>query len=166
MPIDWVVAGKVALAAGQAFMAHLQGRKDDAERERDRDLILAAIKRMHDEVLDRLATSGATVNRTDGARVDTPDGWWLLRASNTQDVLVARAEAKSEDALERLLAQIDEQLAAFLQAEQGVVHGLAGFGADEAAVAAALDHAGPRLVAGEGTVHDAAAPRVRQELAV
>jgi hypothetical protein len=27
MPIDWIVAGKVALAAGQAFMAHLQGRR-------------------------------------------------------------------------------------------------------------------------------------------
>ena len=64
-----------------------------------------------DEVLARLAASGAQVNRTDGARVDTPDGWWLLRASNTQDVLVARAEAKSEDALQRLLGQIDEQLA-------------------------------------------------------
>ena len=49
-----------------------------------------------DEVLDRLASSGADVNRTDGARVNTPDGWWLLRASNTQDVLVARAEAKDE----------------------------------------------------------------------
>jgi len=64
-----------------------------------------------DEVLARLAASGANVDRTDGARVNTPDGWWLLRASNTQDVLVARAEAKSEEALERLLGQIDEQLA-------------------------------------------------------
>ena len=64
-----------------------------------------------DEVLVRLAASGATVDRTDGARVNTPDGWWLLRASNTQDVLVARAEAKSGDALDRLLGQIDEQLA-------------------------------------------------------
>ena len=64
-----------------------------------------------DEVLERLAATGANVNRTDGARVNTPDGWWLLRASNTQDVLVARAEAKSEEALERLLGQIDEQLA-------------------------------------------------------
>jgi hypothetical protein len=54
MAIVWVVAGKVALAAGQAFMAHLKGRKNDAERERDRELILAAIRRMHDEVLDRL----------------------------------------------------------------------------------------------------------------
>jgi phosphomannomutase len=63
-----------------------------------------------EEVLDRLAASGAKVNRTDGARVDTEDGWWLLRASNTQDVLVARAEAKDQAGLDRLLAQIDEQL--------------------------------------------------------
>jgi len=65
-----------------------------------------------DEVLDRLETEGADVDRTDGARVNTPDGWWLLRASNTQDVLVARAEAKDQAALDRLLAQIDAQLAA------------------------------------------------------
>ena len=64
-----------------------------------------------DEVLDRLEASGANVNRTDGARVNTPDGWWLLRASNTQDVLVARAEAKDQAGLDRLMAQIDEQLA-------------------------------------------------------
>jgi phosphomannomutase len=65
-----------------------------------------------DEVLDRLEAEGAEVNRTDGARVNTPDGWWLLRASNTQDVLVARAEAKDEAGLERLMGQIDAQLAA------------------------------------------------------
>jgi len=64
-----------------------------------------------DEVLERLGASGAQVDRTDGARVLTDDGWWLLRASNTQDVLVARAEAKGEAALTRLLAAIDEQLA-------------------------------------------------------
>jgi len=64
-----------------------------------------------DEVLDRLAADGAEVNRTDGARVNTADGWWLLRASNTQDVLVARAEAKDEAGLDRLVAQIDAQLA-------------------------------------------------------
>ncbi len=64
-----------------------------------------------DEVLERLSASGAEVNSTDGARVNTEDGWWLLRASNTQDVLVARAEAKSQDGLDRLMAQIDQQLA-------------------------------------------------------
>ena len=63
-----------------------------------------------EEVLGRLKASGAQVNDTDGARVNTVDGWWLLRASNTQDVLVARAEAKDAAALERLKAQIDEQL--------------------------------------------------------
>ena len=65
-----------------------------------------------EEVLARLEAEGAEVNRTDGARVNTPDGWWLLRASNTQDVLVARAEAKDAEGLDRLLAQIDAQLAA------------------------------------------------------
>ncbi|MEY4270925.1 MAG: hypothetical protein RLZZ58_2141 [Pseudomonadota bacterium] len=64
-----------------------------------------------DEVLARLAAAGARVDRTDGARVMTDDGWWLLRASNTQDVLVARAEAHDEAALGRLVAAIDAQLA-------------------------------------------------------
>ena len=63
-----------------------------------------------DEVLARLKAADAKVNDTDGARVNTDDGWWLLRASNTQDVLVARAEARDEAGLERLMAQIDDQL--------------------------------------------------------
>jgi hypothetical protein len=79
MPIDWIVAGKVALAAGQAFMAHLQGRKNDAERERDRELILAAIKRMHDEVLDRL--NELEVNQLKGEL----EGFRLIYASYDAD---------------------------------------------------------------------------------
>ena len=65
-----------------------------------------------DEVKARLADSPDEVNDTDGVRVTGDDGWWLLRASNTQDVLVARAESNSEAGLERLMGQIDEQLAA------------------------------------------------------
>ena len=67
-----------------------------------------------DEVKQRLAaaTGDIAVDATDGVRVSTPDGWWLLRASNTQDVLVARAESGDEQGLDRLLAQIDQQLAA------------------------------------------------------
>jgi phosphomannomutase len=68
--------------------------------------------RIVEEVLGRLAAEGAEVDRTDGARVKTADGWWLLRASNTQDVLVARAESTSQAGLDRLVAQIDDQLAA------------------------------------------------------
>ena len=67
-----------------------------------------------DEVKSRLADNPAPgvtdVNSTDGVRVTTDDGWWLLRASNTQDVLVARAESDDEAGLTRLMAQIDEQL--------------------------------------------------------
>lgn len=65
-----------------------------------------------DEVKTRLSGSGADVDATDGVRVSTDDGWWLLRASNTQDVLVARAESDDAAGLERLLAQVDAQLAA------------------------------------------------------
>jgi phosphomannomutase len=64
------------------------------------------------EVGSRLAGPPCEVDWTDGVRVTTPDGWWLLRASNTQDVLVARAESETEDGLVRLVAEIDEQLAA------------------------------------------------------
>jgi phosphomannomutase len=64
-----------------------------------------------DEVRDRLSSDGAKVDATDGVRVSTGDGWWLLRASNTQDVLVARAEAADQAGLDRLVAQIDGQLA-------------------------------------------------------
>ena len=62
------------------------------------------------EIAERIAASDAVADTTDGVRVTNDDGWWLLRASNTQDVLVARAESDSEDGLNRLLAQIDEQL--------------------------------------------------------
>ena len=63
------------------------------------------------EVKSRLAQAGATVNDVDGVRVDTKDGWWLLRASNTQAVLVARCESLNADGLARLKTQLETQLA-------------------------------------------------------
>ncbi|TLU73940.1 phosphoglucomutase/phosphomannomutase PgmG [Lichenicoccus roseus] len=63
-----------------------------------------------EEVAARLKTSGARVSAIDGVRVRTDDGWWLLRASNTQAVLVARAEGASEAALDRLKSALTEQL--------------------------------------------------------
>jgi phosphomannomutase len=66
-----------------------------------------------DEVKSRLKdVAGIQVNDLDGVRVNTDHGWWLLRASNTQDVLVARAESATEEGLEILKAQIIEQLKA------------------------------------------------------
>ena len=64
------------------------------------------------EVAGRLKESGARVSDIDGVRVTTDDGWWLLRASNTQAVLVARAEAKDEAGLERLKGALAAQLEA------------------------------------------------------
>ncbi len=65
-----------------------------------------------EEVAARLRSQGAKVAETDGVRVLTDDGWWLLRASNTQAVLVARAEATSPEGLERLKSDLVGQLAA------------------------------------------------------
>ena len=60
----------------------------------------------------RLEAAGAEVVDIDGVRVRTADGWWLLRASNTQDVLVARCEAKDEAGLARLKEILAQQLKA------------------------------------------------------
>jgi phosphomannomutase len=65
-----------------------------------------------EEVAARLRAAGASLSDIDGVRVQTADGWWLLRASNTQAVLVARAEASSEAGLERLKAALVCQLQA------------------------------------------------------
>jgi phosphomannomutase len=62
------------------------------------------------EVKERLAATGAEVNDVDGVRVATPEGWWLMRASNTQAVVVARAEARDEAGLEHLKATIRREL--------------------------------------------------------
>jgi phosphomannomutase len=64
------------------------------------------------EVRDRLKAAGAEMTDIDGVRVKTADGWWLLRASNTQAVLVARAEARDAAALDRLKAALTSELRA------------------------------------------------------
>ncbi len=65
-----------------------------------------------DEVRARLERAGANLSAIDGVRVKTDAGWWLLRASNTQDVLVARAEARDETGLENLKGLLADQLRA------------------------------------------------------
>jgi len=63
-----------------------------------------------EEVRARLEKAGAAVSAIDGVRVKTQEGWWLLRASNTQDVLVARAEARDAAGLETLKKLLADQL--------------------------------------------------------
>jgi phosphomannomutase/phosphoglucomutase len=50
------------------------------------------------------------VNDVDGARIRFPDGWGLVRASNTQPALVLRFEASSEEALKRIRSEVESRL--------------------------------------------------------
>ena len=66
-----------------------------------------------EEARARLAgQSGIEINEIDGLRVSTADGWWLLRASNTQAALVARCESGTDEGLDRLKGQLRAQLEA------------------------------------------------------
>jgi phosphomannomutase len=54
---------------------------------------------------------GVQITDMDGIRVMVPEGWWLLRASNTQSSLVTRAEGVSNDALEKIKQMVYTQVA-------------------------------------------------------
>jgi phosphomannomutase/phosphoglucomutase len=55
---------------------------------------------------------GARVTTIDGVRADWPDGWGLVRASNTTPVLVLRFDADSDQALQRIQDVFRQQLLA------------------------------------------------------
>lgn len=63
-----------------------------------------------EELKNTLKTSGLNVNDVDGVRITTDKGWWLIRASNTQPVLVARCEAGSQQDLEELKSDLRNHL--------------------------------------------------------
>ncbi|MDY0021161.1 phosphomannomutase/phosphoglucomutase [Arenimonas caeni] len=65
-----------------------------------------------EEFLARAKFEGARIATIDGLRADWPDGWGLVRASNTTPVLVLRFDAKDEDALRRIKEAFREQLLA------------------------------------------------------
>lgn len=62
------------------------------------------------ELLQQTTTKGVSVMDIDGVRVTGPDGWWLLRASNTQNVLTVRAESTTQDGLERVIKSLQTAL--------------------------------------------------------
>ena len=59
-----------------------------------------------DEIKQKLLDVGKPFNDIDGVRVEETNGWWLVRASNTQSVLVVRAEADTEEYLQNILITI------------------------------------------------------------
>ncbi|BAU23891.1 phosphomannomutase [Caldimicrobium thiodismutans] len=54
------------------------------------------------ELVERFKREGLKVIDVDGARIEFKEGWALVRASNTQPVLVLRFEAETEEFLETL----------------------------------------------------------------
>jgi phosphomannomutase/phosphoglucomutase len=56
---------------------------------------------------------------TDGVRVVLPEGWGLVRASNTQPILVLRFEAESKEALERLQGMVNGDLERIMKEYDG-----------------------------------------------
>ena len=64
------------------------------------------------KLLAAAAANGLEIATIDGIRVKTRDGWWLLRASNTQNVLVIRCESPTADGLQRLKDAVAGELRA------------------------------------------------------
>ena len=58
------------------------------------------------------AFEGARLSTIDGVRADWPDGWGLVRASNTTPVLVLRFDADSREAMARIQQTFRDQLLA------------------------------------------------------
>lgn len=65
-----------------------------------------------DEIRARLDAQQADYCAIDGVRMTTEDGWWLIRASNTQAAIIARAESADSQGLDRLIAILRDQLSA------------------------------------------------------
>ncbi|PIE69140.1 MAG: phosphomannomutase [Deltaproteobacteria bacterium] len=65
---------------------------------------------------DYFRKEGYDINDVDGVRLTFKDGWGLLRASNTQPVLVLRFEAESEERLAEIRETIEGPLREWIQA--------------------------------------------------
>ena len=64
-----------------------------------------------EKVKQRALSEGLETITVDGVRIVYKDGWGLVRASNTQPVLVARCEGRTEDALAERCADMKRRLA-------------------------------------------------------
>ena len=80
------------------------------------ELNVACAEGEHHAVIEKLRQTatfdGAEVTAIDGLRADYPDGFGLVRASNTTPVLVLRFEGQTPEALERIRAHFMSQILA------------------------------------------------------
>ncbi len=76
------------------------------------DRKFAVLEEVKARLRRRPLKEGVVVHDVDGVRVETAAGWWLLRPSNTQAVLVVRAEAKDVETLGSLKSELAAELRA------------------------------------------------------
>ena len=61
----------------------------------------------------RQKKTGKKIIDVDGLRVISKDGWWLLRASNTQPSIVLRCESKSSSGLKEQIRDVKNVIKEF-----------------------------------------------------
>ena len=63
-----------------------------------------------EDIKKRLSDFSGKIIDIDGIRVETNDGWFLMRASNTQNQLTCRVESVTKSGLRKLIKIVEEQL--------------------------------------------------------
>lgn len=63
-----------------------------------------------EEIRERLDKEGAEYFDIDGMRVNTPDGWWLARTSQTEAVITCRCESSTKEGLKRVVTELQKHL--------------------------------------------------------
>ena len=73
-----------------------------------------------DEVMEGVANafSDMPVSTVDGIRARYKDGWFLCRPSNTEPILVMRAEGRNQDALDSILSDISSRIGHIVDIEK------------------------------------------------
>ncbi|MBK6287853.1 MAG: phosphomannomutase/phosphoglucomutase [Gammaproteobacteria bacterium] len=69
---------------------------------------------LQQRIVDSLALENARLIKLDGVRAEYPDGWGLVRASNTSAALICRFEADDEEAMRRIQAAFRAELGSLL----------------------------------------------------
>ena len=65
------------------------------------------------EIVERISAKAQekyTCSTIDGVRIIYPDGWGLIRASNTQPVMVVRCEGRTQQALEEIMSDVKSRV--------------------------------------------------------
>lgn len=72
------------------------------------------LDRDREETMDFVTNAFTDMKKStvDGVRVRYPDGWYLCRPSNTEPILVMRAEASSEENLKKIKEDVEYRLGA------------------------------------------------------